>query len=88
MTIFSFNSLETESFGGNITTSISDHFSQFCKIDILKKAKHASVPLKQRTFRNFNDDEFINEINKGSLILVRIKIDLRFLFIYLIKIGK
>ena len=51
------NSLETESFGGNITTSISDHFSQFCMIDILKKAKHVSVPLKQRTFRNFNDDE-------------------------------
>ena len=66
------NSLETESFGGNITTSISDHFSQFCMIDILKKAKHVSVPLKQRTFRNFNDDEFINEIKKfnwNSLLL-------------------
>ena len=41
-------------------------------IDILKKAKHASVPLKQRTFRNFNNDEFINEIKKfdwNSLLL-------------------
>ena len=31
------NNIETESIGGNITTSISDHFTQFCAIDVLKK---------------------------------------------------
>ena len=31
------NSLGTESKGGNLTTSISDHFSQFCVLDIFNK---------------------------------------------------
>ena len=28
------NSMETDSIGGNITTSISDHYPQFCTLDI------------------------------------------------------
>ena len=32
------NSLETESIGGNLTTSLSDHFSQFCVLDIFRSS--------------------------------------------------
>ena len=31
------NDIEARSSGGNITTSISDHFPQFCTLNILKK---------------------------------------------------
>ena len=57
------NSIETESIGVNITTSISDHFSQFCAIDILKKPKNILSPKRQRTFKNFSYVEFENELN-------------------------
>ena len=47
------NSIETESMGGNITTSISDHFCQFCAIDILKKVKNRLPQKTQRTYKKF-----------------------------------
>ena len=58
------NTIETESLGGNITTSVSDHFSQFSVLDILKKANRARVPIKQRSFRNFSYAEVEEELGK------------------------
>ena len=58
------NNLATESIGGNITTSISDHFSQFCAIDVLRKVKHISVPKRQRSYKNFSYVEFEEELKK------------------------
>ena len=58
------NDIETRSSGGNITSSISDHFSQFCFMDIFNKPKQRKVPRYGRNYRNFNDDEFKNELRK------------------------
>ena len=57
------NSLETESKGGNLTTSISDHFSQFCVLDIFNKGKTIPFPRKQRNFKNFSYVEFGEELS-------------------------
>ena len=57
------NSLETESKGGNITTSVSGHFSQFCVLDIFNKGQFTTVPRKQRNFKNFSYIEFENDLN-------------------------
>ena len=57
------NSLDTESKGGNLTTSISDHFSQFCVLDIFSKRKNIPSPCKQRNFKNFSYVEFGEELS-------------------------
>ena len=51
-----------ESVGGNITTSISDHFPQFCSFDVKVKKQHNKGPKFGRSYKNFNDDEFGNEL--------------------------
>ena len=56
------NSLEIHSNGGNITSSISDHFSQFCEIDIFKKSKKAKSVKYGRSYKNFVQDEFDKEV--------------------------
>ena len=49
--------------GGNIVTSISDHFPQFCNLKIIKKTfDNIKVTKKSRCYRNFNHDEFKNEL--------------------------
>ena len=60
------NDIENFSTGGNITTSISDHFPQFCSISGFYTP---SLTLKNslrygRSFKNFNNDEFKNELIK------------------------
>ena len=57
------NSLDTESKGGNLTTSISDHFSQFCVLDIFSKRKNIPSPCKRRNFKNFSYVEFREELS-------------------------
>ena len=56
---------ENISIGGNITTSISDHFPQFCIISDFLHAERSSTNFPQfgRSFKNFNNDEFEKELN-------------------------
>ena len=56
------NNIETESIGGNLTTSISDHFSQFSFIDVFGKIKIKKPHKYGRSYKNFNNDEFQNEL--------------------------
>ncbi len=56
------NSFQTQSVGGNLTASISDHFPQFCIIDTFEKKKTDKCVKYGRSYRNFNHDEFTNEL--------------------------
>ena len=56
------NDLSTFSSGGNITCSISDHFSQFCQIDIFRKNNVSNKVKYSRDWRNFNKERFAYEI--------------------------
>ena len=56
------NDMSVESVGGNISTSISDHFPQFCSFDVKAKKQHNKGPKFGRSYKNFNDDEFQNEL--------------------------
>ena len=56
------NDLAISSNGGNIVTSISDHFPQFCSLNILKKQQNTKRTKTARCYRNFNHDEFRNEL--------------------------
>ena len=56
------NSIGTDSLGGNLTISISDHFAQFSAIDIFKKSKQPRIPVKRRCFKNFSPAEFDAEL--------------------------
>ena len=58
------NDIQTRSSGGNITTSISDHSPEFSFIDIFDKPKQKKAPRYGRTYKNFNEDEFNNELKK------------------------
>ena len=50
------------SIGGNITSSISDHFIQFSQIDIFKIEKEKPVSRFSRNFRNFDKHKFANKL--------------------------
>ena len=56
--------MQTFSKGGNITCSISDHFLQFCQIDIFDNTnlKHAKNVGFSRNWRIFNKREFEEEL--------------------------
>ena len=56
------NDIETYSNGGNITTSISDHFPQFCLLDIFDNSINSKEIRYGRNYRNFNQNEFDNEL--------------------------
>ena len=55
------NDMAVSSTGGNITTTISDHFSQFAALN-LKPKNIASQDRRGRSYRNFNHDEFDKEL--------------------------
>ena len=57
-----FDQLGIKSSGGNIVTSISDHFPQFALIDMTVNKTDISDSFR-RDFKNFNDREFREEIN-------------------------
>ena len=57
------NDVSCHSSGGNITCSISDHFSQFSHLDIYEK-NHTSKNIKfSRDWKNFNKQRFSYEIS-------------------------
>ena len=66
------NNIEMASQGGNITTSLSDHFCQFTIIDCFDHLSKTKKTRLGRSFKNFNHDEFKRElinINWESLFL-------------------
>ena len=58
------NDIETPSNGGNITTAISDHFPQFCQLDIFEKTSNKKEVKYGRSYKHFNQNEFENELKK------------------------
>ena len=57
------NDLACFSTGGNITSSISDHFSQFAQIDIFEKIHTTKKARYSRDWKNFNRDRFNYELS-------------------------
>ena len=59
------NDLTCHSNGGNLVTSISDHFMQFCKLDIFGTEDEKNKVSKSiRNWRIFNKREFTEELSK------------------------
>ena len=56
------NDISCQSQGGYITSSISDHYFQFCQKDTLGSSKHVERVKYVRDFRNFNKREFNEEL--------------------------
>ena len=58
------NGFDNMSIGGNITTSISDHYPQFSVIEIFFTVSHKSKNVCSfgRSFKNFNQNEFESEL--------------------------
>ena len=53
------NDLTCSSVGGNITSSISDHFLQFSPTDMFAKTDNHTSPQLARNYKNFNQKEFL-----------------------------
>ena len=58
------NDLTVHTEGGNLTTSISDHFPQFSIIDNINNEHQKDIPISRRSYKNFNTDEFENELRQ------------------------
>ena len=58
------NDLTVQTEGGNLTTSISDHFPQFAIIDNINKDQRRRTPIISRSYKNLNSDEFENELRE------------------------
>ena len=58
------NDMAIRSKGGNITASISDHFSQFSSFDLNCQNSDKDLPKFGRSFKNFHNEEFQEEINR------------------------
>ena len=56
------NDMTLQSTGGNITSTISDHFTQFCALNMENKKENPSRHKIGRSYKNFNHDEFKNEL--------------------------
>ena len=56
------NNVSCSSVDGNITSSISDHFLQFSQTDIFDKAKTKKQIKYGRSYKNFNQREFQEEL--------------------------
>ena len=50
------------SIGGNITSTISDHFPQFAIFDSFPNEQTKQRKIKGRSFKNFNQNEFAREL--------------------------
>ena len=60
-----FNSLEYQSYSGNILIEIADHLIQFLILEgFIKVRSIPKINLFKRDFSNFNDDEFRKEVNQ------------------------
>ena len=60
------NDIVSQSSGGNLTTSISDHFSQFSQLDIFYKVYIKNKVKYGRNWRLFNKNEFKEELTRCS----------------------
>ena len=60
------NDIACSSTGGNLTSSISDHFSQFCLLDILQSNRQSAKVKYSRDWKNFNKQRFAYELSKYS----------------------
>ena len=60
------NDLSCLSSGGNLTTSISDHFCQFAQIDVFDREQEKKITKFGRNWRIFNKNEFAEELDKSS----------------------
>ena len=58
------NDMLCHSTGGNITSSISDHFLQFSQIDIFKTERVKPAAKFSRNYRNFDKYKFADELLK------------------------
>ena len=58
------NDIACSSTGGNLTSSISDHFSQFCHLDILQSIRQSAKSKYSRDWKNFNKQRFAYELSK------------------------
>ena len=56
------NNMQTFSKGGNLTCSISDHFLQFCQLDLFDNPKKIKNETYSRNWRLFNNREFEDEL--------------------------
>ena len=57
------NDITTQSVGGNLTSTISDHFPQFCQIDFFGKGKAGQHVSYGRSYKHFNQNEFSEELS-------------------------
>ena len=60
------NDLACFSTGGNITSSVSDHFTQFAQVDIFEKNYKAKQVKFSRDWKNFNRERFNYELSNLS----------------------
>ena len=58
------NDMPINSLERNITSSISDHLTQFCSLDISSRQKFFNKNRKGRSFKYFNHDEFKHELSQ------------------------
>ena len=58
------NDMTCNSYGGNLTSSISDHFLQFSQIDLFNSEKVTPFVKYSRNFRDFDKRKFSNELSK------------------------
>ena len=56
------NDMSASSIGGNLTSSISDHFPQFSSLDISSNPKPKVNSNFGRSYKNFNNDEFSKDL--------------------------
>ena len=80
--------MDSSSNEGNLTTSISDHFSQFCELDTFQTTKNHVEPKYGRSYTKIVQDEFDNElknINWGELFLNKSSNECLIIFLLLLK---
>ena len=58
------NDMSCHSIGGNLTSSISDHYFQFSQVNILYSSDNKNSVKYARNYRNFNNREFSEELSK------------------------
>ena len=72
-----FNSLEYQSYSGNILIEIADHLIQFLIVEgFIKERSIPKINLFKRDFSNFNDGEFRKEVNQINWDVI-VKLDLK-----------
>ena len=63
------NEFSNDIISGNLTVGISDHMPQFCIIPSpIKTVKNTNISAVRRTFKNFDSNIFMNELNNVNFI--------------------